>query len=205
MTAAMATTIPSLAAATFGTRHSRQVTASPEVVRQAIVDLKVSDLRLTRLLVTVRGLSTRRRRRSEPTEAARLVDAFAKRGFVQLADEPALVALGAVGQYWRLRPTMAKVGDADGFAAFDEPGWAKAVAAFTIDPTGNGQGSVLTTTTTVTPTDDTARRAFRRYWALIRVPSGLIRREMLAAIARRAEATTMTAPARPPHTNPAAR
>jgi hypothetical protein len=35
-------------------------------------------------------------------------------------------------------------------------------------------------------TDDHSRRVFGRYWLLIRPFSGLIRREWLAAIARRA-------------------
>jgi len=52
--------------------------------------------------------------------------------------------------------------------------------------TPDGDGSLLTTTTAVVPTNAAARRAFGRYWLLIRVPSGLIRREMLAAVDRRA-------------------
>jgi len=62
--------------------------------------------------------------------------------------------------------------------------WAKAVATITVVPERGG--SRLSTVTAVIPTDDDARRAFGRYWLLIQMPSGLIRREWLAAIARRA-------------------
>jgi hypothetical protein len=44
----------------------------------------------------------------------------------------------------------------------------------------------LTTETRVLLTDQPSRRAFSRYWLLIRRFSGRIRRQWLAAIARRA-------------------
>ncbi len=44
----------------------------------------------------------------------------------------------------------------------------------------------LTTETRARLTDQPSRRAFSRYWLLIRPFSGLIRRQWLAAIARRA-------------------
>lgn len=44
----------------------------------------------------------------------------------------------------------------------------------------------LTTETRVLLTDERSRRAFGRYWLLIRPFSGLIRRRWLAAIVRRA-------------------
>jgi hypothetical protein len=54
------------------------------------------------------------------------------------------------------------------------------IADFRVD---DGQ---LTTETRVLLTDEASRRAFARYWLLIRPFSGLIRRRWLAAVARRA-------------------
>jgi hypothetical protein len=48
-----------------------------------------------------------------------------------------------------------------------------------------GEGSRLITETRVAGTDATASRRFRRYWRLIRLGSGAIRRSWLAAIRRR--------------------
>ena len=59
--------------------------------------------------------------------------------------------------------------------------------AFWAEEDGAGE-SVLVTETRVAPVDDAARRAFGRYWLLIRPFSGLIRRRWLAAAARRARA-----------------
>jgi hypothetical protein len=116
-----------------------------------------------------------------------LSEVFVGLGFVRLRDDDHGLALGAVAQFWKVRPARAPgVTDAASFYAFDTPGWAKAVTTLTVVPYGTGS-SLLTTTTAITGTDDAARRAFGRYWTIIRVPSGLIRREWLAAITRRAE------------------
>ena len=62
----------------------------------------------------------------------------------------------------------------------------RAATAFTVTP--EGAGSRVRTETRIAATDDTARRRFGRYWRLIGPFSSITRREMLAAIRRRAEA-----------------
>ena len=75
----------------------------------------------------------------------------------------------------------------EGFAAFTEPGWAKAAMSFQLCPLDGGQ-TLLAAETRVLATDATARRAFTPYWLLIRAGgAGFIRLEMMRAIARRAE------------------
>jgi hypothetical protein len=128
----------------------------------------------------------RPRQARSPKQAQTLLEQFAGMGFVWLHDGDDGIAAGGVAQFWRPRPAWAPgVRDADTFYAFVDPGWAKAVTTVTVS--ADGTGSRLTTTTAVVGTDDAARRAFRRYWLVIGAPSGLIRREWLAAIGRRAE------------------
>ncbi len=75
--------------------------------------------------------------------------------------------------------------DGDAFVEFDEPGNAKTVAR--LDAVDLGDGTTrIETETLVAGTDLASTRKFRPYWALIRLPSGLIRRSWLAAIERRA-------------------
>jgi hypothetical protein len=62
----------------------------------------------------------------------------------------------------------------------------RVAAAFTVVP--EGDGSRVGTETRIAATDDTARRRFGRYWRLVGPFSSITRREMLAAIRRRAEA-----------------
>jgi hypothetical protein len=78
------------------------------------------------------------------------------------------------------------------FAAFAEPGWAKGAMSFQLTPIA--EGTLLAAETRVRLTDPASRRAFAPYWFLIQAGgAGLIRLELLRAIARRAEATAVAA------------
>ena len=71
------------------------------------------------------------------------------------------------------------------YQALSEPGYAKAVMSFLVEPAGTG--SLVTTETRVFATDDSTRRRFAIYWRVIYPGSALIRRMWLRAIQRRAE------------------
>jgi hypothetical protein len=60
--------------------------------------------------------------------------------------------------------------------------------AFSLDVVECCTSTLVTTETRIVGTDRVARRAFGRYWRIIRGPSGLIRHSWLAAIDRRARA-----------------
>jgi hypothetical protein len=97
--------------------------------------------------------------------------------------------LGQVARYWNARPVAGPASSRtpEGFARFAEPGWAKAAMSFQLTPVAGGH-TLLAAETRVQATDPAARRAFARYWRLIRAGgAGLIRLELLRAIARRAE------------------
>jgi hypothetical protein len=107
-------------------------------------------------------------------------------GFFHLAERPGEeIVVGAIGRFWSLFGNRPQV--VDDFLAFDEPGYAKATLNFHVLPEGNG--SRITTETRVIGTDAEATRKFRRYWFLIRLGSGAIRRSWLNAIRRRLEQT----------------
>jgi len=57
---------------------------------------------------------------------------------------------------------------------------------FRLTPLPGGR-THLETTTRSDGTDDVARRPFRSYWTVIAPFSGLLRRDILRAVARRAE------------------
>jgi hypothetical protein len=97
------------------------------------------------------------------------------------------VVAGGVMQPWKLTggeepPAL----DAAGLQAFAEPGWVKTGFDLVVEP--DGAGSRLTTETRVTATDPATRARFGLYWLFIRAGSGVIRHDMLRAVARRAEA-----------------
>ncbi len=75
--------------------------------------------------------------------------------------------------------------DAAGLRAFAEPGWVK--VGYDLVLRADGAGTLLSTETRVEATDARTRVLFGVYWTLIRLGSGLIRRDMLRAVARGAE------------------
>jgi hypothetical protein len=80
---------------------------------------------------------------------------------------------------------LVSVPDAEAFRGYAEPGRAKGAMSIRVDPMNDGR-TLLSTETRVWCTDRRARLLFGFYWTLIRIPSGIIRDDMLGAIARRA-------------------
>jgi hypothetical protein len=167
--------------AEFLEHHHRVVRADPELVWSALQETRWRDCRATAVLSFVRGLS-------RPSGSHRRL----------LDDGPVVVLHSEAGRYvaggrvarpWRMRPEMGPaVRDLDELAAFDQGAWLKYGMDFRLSALGDGR-TLLETTTRCQPTDATVRRRFGAYWRLIRPFSGLVRRDMLGAIARRAEAS----------------
>ena len=155
----------------FRERHARRIDAPPERVFAAVRELSADDTPIVRLLFRLRGLRG---------ETARpIFDQMERFGFEVVAEEPGReLVVAAIGQPWKLRGGARPRGV--DFRKFHEPGYAKMALNWRFED------GTLTTETRVQLTDANARRAFRRYWLVIRPFSGLIRRAWLRAIARRA-------------------
>ena len=167
----------------FGNRHSRVIDASADRVAQALetldMDREVSPF--VRLLFRARGL--------RPPSGATPRDALASTGFSVLAERPGReIVFGIAGKFWAPREmaNLEPVTDPAGYKAFAVPGKAKGAMTFVIEPLADGR-TLLKTETRVTCSDARARILFAAYWALIKIPSGLIRHDLLHALARRAE------------------
>jgi hypothetical protein len=160
--------------------HATRVAAPPERAAAAARAFSGRDLPVTGALMRVRTLG---RSRSDDRP---VVETIGRIGLRMLVDEPYAVVLGGVLSPWRLRGGHVAVGSADELRAFGAPGWVRVATAFTVAP--DGAGSRVATETRIAATDAAARRRFGRYWRVIGPFSGVTRREMLAAIRRRAEA-----------------
>jgi hypothetical protein len=125
------------------------------------------------------------------------IEAFVGRGYRELrVDPPWTLVAGAAGQPWRLRGgETADVVDLDGLRAFARPRFVLIATSFELEALGDG--TRLSTETRVQPTDAAAARAFRPYWWAIRAGSGLIRRDVLHAVRRRAERDATSAAVAP--------
>jgi hypothetical protein len=164
-----------------GEVHSTVAAASPDEVWAALHATTAGELRLTRLLTRLRGLA-------QASGDTPILATMTRRLGALVEDAPRLLIVGGVGQPWKPRggphvPTS----DAAALARFDRPGFVLMAASFELEPLGGGR-TRLRTETRVQPTDAGAARAFRPYWYVIRLGSGLIRRDLLRAVRRRAEA-----------------
>lgn len=175
----------------FRTRYTRRIAAPPAEVWAAMYTVTYDELPVTRLLMTIRAGG--RARLSGPVAVAGSMPVLGQR-------EAREAVGGMVAKFWRPRPVTGPESTTtpEGFAAFAEPGWAKGAMSIQLSPLPGGH-TLLAAETRVHATDATARRLFAPYWLLIRVGgAGLIRHEMLRAVARRAERHRHTgSPARP--------
>jgi hypothetical protein len=127
------------------------------------------------------------RKKDEPLLAQML--AF---GFTLLAEDPGReVVVGAIAQMWKRGGKAARIRDAAEFVAFDQPGFVKVAMNFRLEE--HARGTRIETETRVLATDAASRKGFSRYWRVIRLGSGAIRRSWLRAIARRASGKGTTA------------
>ena len=166
----------------FGEHHQRAIAADPARVGAAIRAVTPADVPLARLLMRVRGIS----RRTGPGDRP-FLDGMTEIGFAELGDGGAEeLVFGGIGQPWRLSGGESVAGRRrSAFSGFNRPGFVKMAMDFRLRPTP--RGTELETRTWVKATDPASRRRFRLYWLAVRFGSGIIRRSLLGAIAKRAE------------------
>lgn len=167
-------------------RHSRWIAADPERVWAALHDLRVRDLPVSMTLVRLRGGPSAWLRGTDDGAAdLPALEAFAPRPLA--SNPPHELVLGDIARYATLTPERPDVprGDPAAFTAFAEPGWSKVAMNFQL--AAERGGTTLSTETRIAGTDRSARLAFELYWVLVRLGSGMIRHDVLHAVARAAE------------------
>jgi hypothetical protein len=171
------------------TSFSIRIAASPARVYASLWTANFDYWGLTRALYAVRTLpsfpartrETWRRFRDELFRQRFTLDNMLSEGFTLLEERPGEeLVLGAVGRFWRARGELWATTPAE-FRSPAPSGTAKVAWNFEVGKRRNG-ATELRTETRVLCADVATRRRFSAYWILIRPFSGLIRREMLAAV-----------------------
>lgn len=169
--------------------HSVLVRATPERVFQVLKQVTPDDAPLFRFLIAVRALPTRILTGSyfRMEQRASVLDQFLSAGFILLAeDADKELVVGRIAQFWKLTGGSSAVVSRSGeFVDFEKPGYAKAAVNFSLAT--EGDCTRVRTETRIRATDEDSRQKFRRYWLLIGLGSGVIRRSWLKAIKRKAE------------------
>jgi hypothetical protein len=157
--------------------HQRLVRADLSSVWQACLTVTAGDLLITRPLMRLRGLG------GPLSSDAAVIDNVPPRPIAR--HEPDEILLGLIfPTHGRLKTTP----QPDSIAALISAtgaGLVRQAVNLRLRPVAGG--TLLSTETRAIATDDGARRRFALYWSLIRPASGLIRHDILRAIARHAE------------------
>ena len=176
-------------------RHQIGVAAPATITLQAAKSGRLDESRLVRSIFRARELLLGASPAATTPQAGLLAQVTAI-GWRVLAEVPDReVVVGAVTQPWMPNVVFRGIPPEE-FRAFREPGYVKIVWSLRADPRGSGlqpepasdTESVFRTETRVVTTDDEARSKFRWYWARFSPGIALIRRAMLLAVKRDAEA-----------------
>ncbi|WP_404955525.1 hypothetical protein [Streptomyces sp. 147326] len=157
-------------------RHQVRVDGSGEAVLRAVIQVTWSEVPLFSSLLRVASFGRVRR---DPDRS--VLDEFLSSGFVVLSRTDRELVMGAVSGSEPFPGDQGGDARLDWFLAYAEPQSTKVAFSFRY------ADGVLSTETRVFGADEPARRQFRRYWTLIRLPAGLVRREILHAVRRRIE------------------
>jgi hypothetical protein len=171
----------------FRELHSLDIPVEPARAMREVLAHRPEDDVFFRCAIRIRELPMRLmgtyRRRGKEQQAT-----FGLENFTLLdRDGDSEVAYGLAGKLWTADFGQARIADAQAFHEYEEPGKVKLVVGVACELLPSGLTRV-TTETRVHCLDADALRRFRPYWYFIRPVSGMIRRRMLRAIARRCRA-----------------
>ncbi len=160
--------------------HSRLIEAPIQVVWEALSELTLNDLPTAHVLMRLRSGGKKRPTRGAPLLTHGPVPA-------QVLQPPRYaVGIKAHRPWSRTDGPPTSLGNVSSVPA----GWIVTGTDFLLKP--EGAGTRLTTSTLCQATDTSSRRAMKLYWAAIGYSSGVVRREMLRGIDRKAQAATRT-------------
>jgi hypothetical protein len=169
----------------FSETHSIRIHAPSERVMQAVRESTFGDMKSLATLLKIRAgtLRTPSHEADAFSQDKRIIDAFSASGYATGGSDHEIVTCGGANVRAQ-RPLM--LSSLQQFAEYREPGAVKMAFDFYVEDTSDGR-STLTAETRVLATDDLTRRGMGRYWRLIVPGSGLLRRQWLDGIKRRAE------------------
>lgn len=181
----------------FSEVHALRVHARTEQVMHATRESTFGDMTSLAMLLKVRGAAIRTPApRGGDLQDKRVLDAFSASGYLLDGSDHEIVLFGAANVRKQRRPD---VRTAQQFVDYRERGSVKMAFDIRAEEAGDGW-SVLSTETRVMALDDATRSGMGRYWRLIVPGSGLLRRQWLDGIRRRAESadqgTTRPTPSR---------
>jgi hypothetical protein len=156
--------------------YSVRIRATPQRIYNVLQE-GIPTGAITKILMIMRGLP-RIARRQKPRPAQ---DAFYR--LMQLKDRE--IVIGIVGQFWKPVSDPVPIRSLDEFLAFDRIDFSKAALNLKIIPIQARECRVTTETRVLSY--GRAKQDFKSYWQMIAPFSGMIRKEILRKIKKKAE------------------
>ena len=160
----------------FTEYHSILISKSPEDIYPLADELDFRDSLIIRCLFALRGMPSRMMNK-KGLEHDRFVE------LEQIKNKE--IIIGLIGQFWRPSGNLQQFHPHE-FASFNKTGFAKASWNFKLIEESE-RSTKLETETRIYCTDEPTRNKFSRYWFFIRPFSGIIRKEILKSIKKKAE------------------
>lgn len=171
----------------FNEVHQTLVPAPPLQADAALRSLDMSETPLVSFLMFLRELPARLTGQTTITQNQKEFSGENKNtvGKVFYDTPGEETAFGFIGRPWKLAEVdfVESIRTCDEFTAFSQPGYVKVAANYTFRAVKGG--TCVRTESRIAATDRYAALRFLPYWIIIRIPSGLIRRSMLAALHRK--------------------
>ena len=167
----------------FCEKHSARIHARPEQVMQAIRESTFGDMKSLVTLLKIRGAALRIHETGSFMQDKRILDAFSESGYLSGGSEHEIAMFGVWNARTNRRPDVSTLQQ---FADYGEQGAFKMGYDFNVEDAGGGWSRV-SAETRVLALGDLTRRGGGRYWRLIVPGSGLLRRQWLEGIKKRAE------------------
>jgi len=167
----------------FSERHSARIHARTDRVMQAVRESTFGDMRSLGTLLKIRAAALRIHDIGNGMQDKRVLDSFSASGFLTDGSDHEIVMFGVWNVRENRRPDVHTWRE---YVDYRDEGTLKMAYGFYVEDVGGGW-STISTETRVLARDDDTRRGMGRYWRLILPGSGLLRRQWLDGIRRRAE------------------
>ncbi len=167
----------------FFEKHSARVLARPEQVMRATRESTFGDMKSLGTLLKIRGAVLRIQDTGESLQNKRVLDAFSAPGFLVDDSEHEIVMFWAANVR---AGRLAELHSSQEFVDYQEPDAIKMAFNVNVQEAGGGWCTVSTETRVLT-LGHSSRRGMGCYWRLIVPGSGLLRRQWLDGIVKRAE------------------
>lgn len=169
-------------------KHEVVIRSSPEKVFETLLNFDMRGSKITGFLLSLRVIFEPELKKPDEQRSTFIHELTGEDGFMTMLEEieNKEIVIGFIGKFWQVRPEIFRPRNAEEYVDFNGSDYVK--GAWNLYIESNDDGTVtLSTESRMLCIGNKSKQRFLPYWALIRLFSGLTRREMLRIIKDTAE------------------